>query len=149
VSYQLPGLGMYLPEMIRSLQQLKVQDDDRIIYGQCLILLLEDFLGLVIYLDSFPEFSFTYGLKKVAQPSRSIKVAQPSRSIKAPSFEDGMRDRNRNFIVIGLINLAALNVPLRGSGDIFQKAQNVCCFLSPLPEAVVTNIFSPDHRPSP
>jgi hypothetical protein len=69
-------LGMYLPEMIRSLQQLKVQDDDRIIYGQCLILLLEDFLGLVIYLDSFPEFSFTYGLKKVAQPSRSIKVAQ-------------------------------------------------------------------------
>jgi len=127
-------LGMHLPEMIRSLQQLKIQDDDRVIYGQCLIMLLEVFLELVTYLDGFQEFSFTYGLKRAAQPGRSVK---------APSFEDGMRDRNRNFIVIGLINLATLNVPLRGSGAILQQAQNVCCFLSPLPEVVVTNIFFP------
>ncbi|KAF8544382.1 hypothetical protein BDD12DRAFT_801307 [Trichophaea hybrida] len=73
--------------------------------------ILTVFERLTTYLG---DFRYTFGYAKIQGVIS-----------KDPSFTLGIQERNRNLLVISLINLAAMSVPLRGSTMIYDSAQEL------------------------
>jgi hypothetical protein len=105
---------LHLPQLISSSTQIAEAQQNKNIYGQCLITLLGSFMELVSYLDELRGFRYTYGTRKTE-----------NELIRAPAFGQGVQERNRNFLVISLINLAATHNQLPGSSKIAENAQRV------------------------
>jgi hypothetical protein len=110
-------------EIITDPGQLGRSEDDKFQFGGCLIVLLQSFIEVIRYLDGIPDFRYTFGLRR----SRSHEKKE-----KAPSMAYGIQERCRNFLVVALINLAALSVPLRGASDVYTDAQKVGCYRNAL-----------------
>ncbi|KAF8244421.1 hypothetical protein K440DRAFT_663457 [Wilcoxina mikolae CBS 423.85] len=111
----LSWIKLHIPALIDDPTTLVAQEGDKIIYGECLIKLLQSFIGLLRYLDKLRgNFRYTFGYVKIQGVTS-----------KDPSFAPGIQERNRNLLVISLINLAAMGVPLRGSTMIYDSAQEL------------------------
>jgi hypothetical protein len=85
-------------------------------YGQCLITLIDSFIKLVSHLDELRGFRYTYG-------ARWSKIEEKPYKVK--TFGQGIQERNRNFLVIALINLSAMNYQLPGSSKVSESAWKV------------------------
>ena len=86
------------------------------VYRECLNYLLASFVKLLNQLDGDETFYYTFSTRKNA-------INQPEKIVSALPM--GMYERSRNFLVVALINLAALTVPLEGSPTLVKKIQDV------------------------
>ncbi|KAF8533500.1 hypothetical protein BDD12DRAFT_898763 [Trichophaea hybrida] len=117
----LSWIKLHLSVLINNPAQITGKEQERFAYRESLVLLLESFIEVVRYLNDDSEFYYSYG-------TRTYKAVpgMPKRpSEKAEAFGQGIQERNRNFLVIALINLAAMPVPSRGAAKVFTEAQNL------------------------
>jgi len=112
----LSWVKLHLPVLISDPTQITGRQQEKVVYGDCLIMLLESFIEVLDYLNDDTKFNYTYG-------TRTFKTRRPTE--KAEAFGQGIQERNRNFLVIGLINLAAMAIPPRGATKVFADAQRV------------------------
>jgi hypothetical protein len=112
----LSWIRLHLPVLISEPAQITGRQQEKAVYGDCLIMLLESFIRLVNKLNDDTRFYYTYG-------TRTFKTRRLLE--KAEAFGQGIQERNRNFLAIGLINLAAMTIPPRGASKVFADAQNV------------------------
>ncbi|KAF8535500.1 hypothetical protein BDD12DRAFT_892638 [Trichophaea hybrida] len=110
---------LHLPQLISSSTQIGEAKQNKDTYGQCLIALLESFIGLVSYLDELRGFRFTYG-------ARWIELEK--RALKAKAFGQGIQERNRNFLVIALINLSMMHDQLPGSVKALRSCRSLLAY---------------------
>jgi len=106
----------HIPQLITSTVQITEAQGKKDIYGQCLLSLLDSFIDTISYLDEQRDFRYTFGTMR-----KPPGMEGPSR-IPAPAFRHGMQERNRNFLVIALINLAAMHDQLPGSSRVSESA---------------------------
>ncbi|KAF8250004.1 hypothetical protein K440DRAFT_659974 [Wilcoxina mikolae CBS 423.85] len=105
---------LHLPQVVSSSTQIATARQNKNIYGQCLFILLDSFMGLVSYLDELRGFRYTYGTRK-----------RDGELVRASAFGQGIQERSRNFLVIALINLAAMHDQLPFSPMVCRNAQMV------------------------
>jgi hypothetical protein len=86
-------------------------------YGECLVRTLYSFIAVIERVSQTDVF-FSYGTRCVWDGGRHTYIDRPS-------LEAGIWERNRNVLVIALINLAATPIPLRGSSGVSHKCQEV------------------------
>jgi len=113
-------IKIHLPVLMSHPDQITRKQQERDIYGECLITLLTSFIKLLDRLNapfhqqSQDPFYFSYGTRK------QFGVAR-----KAEAFGDGIQERNRNLLVIAIIHLTTMNAPPRGMANVYEGAQGV------------------------
>jgi len=133
----------HIPQLISSSVQIAEAQGKKDIYGQCLLSLLNSFIDSISYLDKQENFQYTFGTMKkppgVEGPNSRIPapafrqgiqgtmkkapgVEGPNSRIPAPTSRQGIQERNRNFLVIALINLAAMHDQIPGSFMVSESA---------------------------
>jgi hypothetical protein len=106
---------LHVPVIVTNPSQIGGDEDAKFWLGESLIAVLESFIEVFGYLDGRKDFRFTFGTRKF----------QGGDVEKSKSLAYGIEERCRNFLVIALINLAAMPVPLRGSQNVNLKTQQV------------------------